>query len=141
MSEFTSPEVSKRLADAGFKAEADAYYQEWPDKGLGWSMGTYDIYATVHVPAYRADTLEDWLMTQGFFSRRTATLQIAYRAVKVGEPLDPVSSVSVRQDEKWIGHYIVTAFNGGGEPIGQREMPRRVDALGEVVLEIMGVKP
>ena len=139
MIEFTSLKVSKRLEGVGFDASADALYSK--ETGLLSGVTTADLVSEQFYNVYRADTLEDWLMRQGFFSRRTATLQIAYRAVKVGEALDPNSSTSRRQDEKWVGHYIVTAFNGGGESIGMREMPTRVDALGEVVLEIMGVKP
>ena len=85
-----------------------------------------------------AGELEEWLMTHGFFSKRAATIQIAYRAVKVGEALDPNSSTSVSQDVKWVGHYFVTAFNGGGESLGQCEKETSLAALTVLVLEVAG---
>ena len=63
MTEYTSLKVSKHLAEAGFEAEPDTYWQEWPDKSLGWSIGSYDIYATTHICAYRSDTLLMWLLS------------------------------------------------------------------------------
>ena len=51
MSEYTSLEVSKRLADAGFNETSDDRYN---DAG------------TIPTDAYRADTLLAWLLTKGW---------------------------------------------------------------------------
>lgn len=145
MSEYTSLDVSKRLADAGFDiGPPDGM---WEKRIIPLVDGKIDeTYMVVHFywttsdrRCYRADTLEDWLMTKPFFSRRAATIQIAYRAVKVGEALDPISDTSVRQDEKWVGHYFVTALNGSGHEVGQGESASRSDALAEVVLKVLAV--
>jgi hypothetical protein len=55
VTEYTSLEVSKRLAEAGFKAEPDAYLP------IG----------------YRADTLLAWLLNVPLFSKRPWSIHIA----------------------------------------------------------------
>jgi hypothetical protein len=134
--------LAAQLDYAGFKAEPDKW---WCCDGEEWTLqeegATRWRYCAARHPTYRADTLEEWLMTKPLFSKRAATIQIAYRAVRVGEALDPVSDASVRQDEKWIGHYFVRAFNGSGSEIGQGEALTRSDALAEVILEILDYPP
>ena len=63
-------------------------------------------------------------MTHGFFSKRAATIQIAYRAVN-DDGVD------------LVGRYFVTALNGSDTIIGQGESATRTDALGEVVLAVL----
>lgn len=139
MKEYTSLEVSKRLAEAGFEVTP-------PDAMWGidpitkeWRIETW-YYTINERRAYLSDTLERWLMTHGLFSHRAATIQIAYRAVKVGQALDPISSTSVRQDEKWVGHYFVTAFNGSGKPVGEGEAETISDAYAEAVIQVLQVQ-
>jgi len=66
MTEYTSLDISRRLAGAGFKAEVDAgvwggesgcfHYQETLNGATDWS----------HMArAYRADTLLAWLLSHG----------------------------------------------------------------------------
>jgi hypothetical protein len=134
--------VAAQLDYAGFRAEPDKWWccdgEEWTLQDEGAEK--WRCCAARH-PTYRGDTLEEWLMTKPFFSRRAATIRIAYRAVKVGQGLDPISSVSVDQDEKWVGHYFVTALSGSGNEIGQGEAETRSDALARVILEILDYPP
>ena len=66
MSEYTSLEVSKRLAEAGFKAEHEKnWYLNFPYKG---DNGLYDVSYNPNIkqaPAYRSDTLLAWLLSHG----------------------------------------------------------------------------
>ena len=55
MSEYTSLEVSKRLAEAGFKAE-DRHLAAMVEDGRGGATNVW---------AYRADTLLAWLLSHG----------------------------------------------------------------------------
>lgn len=130
--------LAAQLDYAGFKAEPDKWCccdgDEWTLQDEGAEKWRY---CAARHPTYRADTLEEWLMTKPFFSKRAATIQIAYRAVRVGEALDPISSVSVSQDEKWVGHYFVTALNGSGKEIGKGMAETLADALAEVILVIL----
>ena len=70
-----------------------------------------------------AEEMEEWLMTRDFFSKRAATIQIAYRAVN-DDGVD------------YVGRYFVTALNGGDEVIGQAEAVTRITALAALVLEM-----
>ena len=139
MSEYTSLEVSKRLAEAGFAiTPPDGMWGQDPITHE-WRIDSW-YYTTNDRRTYLSSTLLTWLMTKRFFSRRAATVQIAYRAVMVGEALDPNSDTSVRQDVKWVGHYFVTAFNGSGELIGEGEAETIPDAYAEAVIQVLKVQ-
>lgn len=136
MSEYTSLEVSKRLAEGGFEVTPPDAMWGYDTITKEWRIDTW--YYTINKRrAYRADTLLAWLMTKGFFSHRAATIQVAYRAVRVGKALDPISSTSVRQDEKWVGHYFVTALNGSGYRTAEGKADTIPDALAEAVLQVL----
>lgn len=132
MNEYTSLEVSNRLAEAGLKEPSEKKWvvsiRDENNKALVDTEQFVDTLSCwiIACAAYRADTLEAWLMTHGFFSRRTATLQIAYRAVQV--------------DGKWTGHFFATALNGVENVIGVGEAATIVDALGEVVMKALEKK-
>jgi hypothetical protein len=127
MTEYTNVDISRRLAEADFN--------EKPDMGVWGKEGESHYFPVKEstdwsqsVFSYCSETLERWLMTKPFFSRRAATIQIAYRAVPN------------EKDIGWVGHFFVTAWNGGGIIIGKGEAPRKIDALGEVVLAVLAKK-
>jgi hypothetical protein len=109
MTEYTSLDVSRRLADAGFEGEPSAWWQRWPDETVGWSIGSYDTYATVHICSYRADTLMEWLVARGW-------------DISIGKPHDKVlvDAASMKLNQRI--------------PTDADTIP---DALGEVILAVL----
>lgn len=72
MSEYTSLEVSKRLAEAGFSEGADGRWVGRDGRPVLWKKPALpilpipgnDVYLTLAY-AYRSDTLLDWLLNRG----------------------------------------------------------------------------
>jgi hypothetical protein len=118
MTEYTSMETSARLNAAGFRIRGDTIH---------WEVGFKITDPGEHYWRYRTDTLLAWLMTKPYFSRRAATIQIAFR---VAEDINGEHTAC----------YFVTALSGTGREIGHGEDPVLPDALAKAVLMILGVR-
>jgi hypothetical protein len=130
MTEYTSLEVSKRLAGAGFKEEQDTDKGWFSTPASGESLF---YYTSAYCPndlehiayAYRSDTLLAWLLNKPIFSKRPWSIHIAV----VAEMAD---------NGKWERRYRMAADCGDGSEICTFA-PTLPDALGEVVMRVMGV--
>lgn len=128
MTEYTSLEVSKRLAGAGFDAVPNAL---WDATG-----GENDEPIIVSFPrwkddknlcrAYRSDTLLDWLMHKPLFSLRTHSVDVKARGVRI---------VATGECELRL---FVTATLGSGKTL-EGDAPTLPDALAEVILKVLEV--
>jgi len=126
MSEYTSLEASKRLAEAGFEITP-------PDAMWGIDPITKEVrldtwyYATNDRRAYRYDTLLDWLMHKPLFSLRTHTVSVEARGVQM---------VGKKDHELRL---FVTVMLGSGKTL-KADAPTFSDALAEVVLKVLRVQ-
>jgi hypothetical protein len=113
MTEYTSLEISRRLAEAGFKIRGDA---------VAWDPGVNFKDSGEQFWRYRADTLLAWLLNAPRFSKRPWTIHIAV----VGE---------MAEDGTWKREYRTAAGCGDGSEICTFA-PTLPDALGEVVIKV-----
>jgi hypothetical protein len=113
MTEYTSLEISRRLAEAGFKIKGDM---------VGWEPGVNFKDSGENFWRYRADALLTWLMTEPVFSKRAWSIRIARVAKHV-------------KGDEWKEEYRVAADAGDGNEIC-KFAPILCDALGEVVIKV-----
>lgn len=124
MSEYTSLEVSKRLAEAGFTAETDMQRQDITIGDKIEGLPHVREFVLQGAPAYRYDTLLDWLMHKPLFSLRTHTVDVQARGVQM---------VGKKEYELRL---FVAAILGNGEML-EANAPTLSDALAEVVMKVM----
>jgi hypothetical protein len=133
MTEYTSLEVSKRLAEEGFDGIGGFDNVGYPFKWLERAPGDADLVEGWHGAesgdgpiAYRSDTLLDWLMHKPLFSLRTHSVDVKARGVRI---------VATGECELRL---FVTATLGSGKTL-EGDAPTLPDALAEVILKVLEV--
>lgn len=124
MTEYTSIEVSKRLAEAGFSAETDMQHQDITIGDKIEGLPHVREFSLQGTPAYRVDVLLDWLMHKPLFSLRTHSVDVKARAVQM---------VGKKDMELRL---FVTATLGSGKTL-MADAATLPDALAEVVMKVL----
>jgi hypothetical protein len=125
MSEYTSLDVSKRLAEAGFIETADGYWTLDGDGGF-FVSNVATVFSVAY--SYRSDTLEMWLLS---LNAKEVAAKMGLRTLA-----ENGTHGALRIQKLDNGGYIVQLYR----PIDAgAQAPILVDALGQLVCEVLKV--